>query len=315
MIGLADIRAARERIAAEVHVTPMLGSSSLGRRLGVELHLKAESFQRTGSFKVRGALHKVSRLSSADKARGLITISAGNHAAALAYAATAAGVRCTVVMPAQANPTKVRATQAYCAEVVLDGDVQQAFERCHALEKEKGLLYVHAFDDAEIVAGAGTLGVECVEQVPDLDVVLVPVGGGGLISGVALADRELRPRARVYGVEPEGAAVMWESLRAGHPVRVDKLATVADGLAPPMVGELNYGVVQRCVDAVVKVSDTEILDALRLLLARCKLVVEPAGAAGLAALLTGRIPTQAGDKVVVVLSGGNVDLEQLRGWL
>ncbi len=315
MLDPAIVLAARERIASRVHRTPMLRSSSLSAVLGIDLAFKAELFQRTGSFKVRGALHKLSCLSADAAANGLVTISAGNHAAALAYAAREAGLRCTVVMPQAANPTKVRATEAYGAEVVLHGSVQEAFVRCHELEKERGLLYIHAFDDPEIVAGAGTLGLEVLEQVPELDTVLVPIGGGGLISGVALAVKHLRPRARVIGVEPEGAAVMWASLEAGRALRVDQLSTLADGLAPPMVGELNFQIVQRYVDGVVKVSDAEILDAMRLLMSRCKLVVEPAGAAAFAALMARRVSVTGGERVVVVLSGGNVDLAQLGNWL
>jgi threonine dehydratase len=290
----------------------MLRSSALGAELGVELFLKAELFQKTGSFKVRGALHKISRLGADDRRRGLVTISAGNHAAALAYAAATAGVACTVVMAADANPTKVRAARSYGAEVVLHGDVRQAFERCHQLERERGLLFIHAFDDPQIVAGAGSLGIECVEQVPDVDVVVVPVGGGGLISGVAVAVKHLRPEARIYGVEPEGAAAMWKSLQEGRPATLDHIETIADGLAPPMAGTLNFEIVRRQVDEVVKVSDAQILAAMRDLMTRCKLMAEPSGAAALAALQAGVLPTSPGQRVVAVVSGGNVDLAQLR---
>ncbi len=315
MLDPAIVLAARERIGSRVHRTPMLRSSSISTALGIDLAFKAELFQRTGSFKVRGALHKLACLSPDAALNGLVTISAGNHAAALAYAARQAGLRCTVVMPAAANPTKVRATEAYGAEVVLHGNVQEAFARCHELEKERGLLYIHAFDDAEIVAGAGTLGLEIVEQVPEVDTVLVAIGGGGLISGVALAVKHLCPSARVIGVEPEGAAVMWASLEAGRALRVDHVSTLADGLSPPMVGELNFAIVKRNVESVVKVSDGEILDAMRMLMSRCKLVVEPAGAAAFAALMTRRVSVSPGEHVVVVLSGGNVDLAQLASWL
>ncbi|UCE04230.1 MAG: pyridoxal-phosphate dependent enzyme [Candidatus Latescibacterota bacterium] len=295
-----------------MHTTPMLRASSLGEPLGIDLHLKAELFQKTGSFKVRGALHKVSRLDAVERRRGLVTISAGNHAAALAYAATSAGVACTVVMPANANPTKAEATRAYGAEVLLHGDVQQAFERCHQLERERNLRYIHAFDDPEIIAGAGTLGLECIEQLPDADAIVVPVGGGGLIAGVAIAVKHLRAQTRIYGVEPQGAAAMWKSLQEGRPATLDKIHTVADGLAPPMAGKLNFEIVRRYVDDMVQVSDAEILAAMRDLMTRAKLFAEPAGAAALAALQTGRIPTTPGARVIAVVSGGNIDLEQLR---
>ena len=314
-ITLEDLEEARRRIAGRVHVTPVLTSQSLGRELGVPLALKAELFQKTGSFKPRGALHKLSRLSAAEKARGLVTISAGNHAAGLAYAAATEGVACTVVMPAAANPTKVRATEAYGARVVLHGDASEAFRHAHELESELGLTFVHPFDDAHVVAGAGSLGLEIVEQVPDVGAVVVPIGGGGLIAGVATAVKLLRPAARVYGVEPEGAASMVESLKAGRAVRLERVETIADGLAPPMAGELNYAIVRRLVEAVVTVSDAQIVDALRLLMTRCKLVVEPSGAAALAALVTGAVRPPRGGTVVVVVSGGNVDLERLKGLL
>lgn len=312
LVTPADILAARQRIASGIHVTPMLRSSSLGRELGIELFLKAELFQKTGSFKVRGVLNKLSRLDAAQKARGLVTISAGNHAAAIAWASAGAGVACTVVMPAHANPTKVRVTRAYGAEVVLHGDSAQAFARCSELAEERHLCFVHPFDDPDIVAGHASAGLECVEQVPDLDLVVVPVGGGGLISGIATAVKHLRPAARVVGVEPEGAAALWESRRTGKPVHLDRVDTVADGLAPPMVGDLNFAIAQRYVDDVVKVTDAQIIDAMRLLMTRCKLVVEPAGAAGFAALRSGAVKAPAGAKVVVVVSGGNVDLERLK---
>ena len=315
LVAPARIIEARQRIAGRAHVTPILRSTSLGRELGIELFLKAELFQKTGSFKTRGVLNKLARLSADEKERGLVTISAGNHAAAIAWAAAAAGVACTVVMPAQANPTKVRVTRAYGAEVVLHGDAAQAFARCSELARERSLCFVHPFDDPDIVAGHGTAGLECVEQVPDLDVVVVPVGGGGLISGIATAVKHLRPAARVAGVEPEGAAALWQSLQVGRPVHLDRIETVADGLAPPMVGELNFEIARRYVDTVVKVTDAQILDAMRLLMTRCKLVVEPAGAAGFAALSSGVLKVRPGEKVVVVLSGGNVDLERLKNLL
>lgn len=315
MVEAQEVLAARERIASLVHTTPMLTSKSLGAPHGVELFLKAELFQKTGSFKARGALHKVSRLTQAQRERGLLTISAGNHAAALAFAAAARGVACTVVMPGNANPTKARAARGYGAEVILHGNVPEAFERCHELEEERQLQFIHAFDDPQIVAGAGSLGLECVEQCPGVDVVVVPVGGGGLISGVAVGVKHLRPEARIYGVEPEGAAVMWKSLQEGRAARLDHLDTVADGLAPPMAGELNFQIVRHYVEDVVRVSDAQILAAMRDLMSRAKLCAEPAGAAGLAALQAGAVPVSPGDKVVVIVSGGNVDLAQLPAWL
>ncbi len=315
MIEPRELLEARERIRGLVHTTPVFRCRSLGARHEVELFLKAELFQKTGSFKARGALHKVSRLTPEQRARGLLTISAGNHAAALAFAAAAQNVACTVVMPANANPTKARAAERYGAEVVLHGNVEEAFTRCHALEAERGLTFIHAFDDPEIVAGAASLGLECAEQCPDADVVLVPVGGGGLISGVALGMKHAAPETRIYGVEPEGAAAMWQSLQEGRASRLDRLDTIADGLAPPMAGELNFEIVRRHVEDVVRVTDEQILGAMRDLMARAKLCAEPAGAAGLAALQSGAVPVRPGEKVLVIVSGGNLDLTQLSGWV
>jgi threonine dehydratase len=312
MVTLDDVRAARERIAGSVHVTPVFGSTTLERELGLRLAFKAELFQKTGSFKPRGALNKIFRLGPAERARGLVTTSAGNHAAALGYAASAQGVACTVVMPHTANPTKVRACEAYGAHVILHGDVSEAFARAHELERDEGLVFVHPFDDPHIVAGAGTLGLELVEQVPDLQAVIVPVGGGGLIAGVATAVKALLPHVRVYGVEPEGAASMVKSLREGHAARLEKVSTVADGLAPPMAGELNYEIVRRLAEDVVTVSDEQIIDAMKLAFTRLKLAVEPAGAAGLAALVSGAVRPRVDGRVVVVLSGGNLDMQRLK---
>ncbi len=315
MVEPSAVLAARERIGRLVHRTPMLTSASLGARFGVELFLKAELFQKTGSFKARGALHKVACLTAAQRERGLVTISAGNHAAALAFAAATRDVRCTVVMPGNANPTKARAARGYGARVVLHGTVQEAFARCHEIEAAEGLQYIHAFDDEQIVAGAGSLGLECIEQCPQADVIIVPIGGGGLISGVCVGARHLRPQVRIYGVEPEGAAVMWKSLQEGHAARLERLDTIADGLAPPMAGELNFEIVRTHVEDVVRVRDEQILAAMRDLMTRAKLLAEPAGAAGLAALQSGAVPVSPGEKVIVIVSGGNLDLAQLPGWL
>ena len=316
MLTLPDILAARDRIAGRVHRTPVLSATRLGERIpegnGARLTLKCESLQRTGSFKVRGALNRVARLDAAARARGVIAVSAGNHAQALAWAARDAGVACTVVMPLTASRTKVAASRGYGAEVIQHGASSvEAFTHAYALAEERGLTFVHPFEDPEVQAGQGTVGLEILEQVPDCDVVVVPVGGGGLIGGIVVAIREQRPSVKIYGVEPEGAAAMRRSLDAGRPVHLDAVHTIADGLAAPMAGELTYALVRRYVDDVVLVSDAEIASAMRELLLSAKLVVEGAGAAATAALLAGRIPV-AGRHVVSVLSGGNVDTEVLK---
>lgn len=312
MIDLEDIRAARKRIERRVHRTPLLHSTQLGTRTGTRLWIKAEAFQKTGSFKVRGVFNRIALMDEAARERGLITISAGNHAQAVAYAACVEGVRATVVMPTHASPAKVEASRAYGAAVVLHGDVFGAFRRMEELREEHGYTLLHPFDDEGVIAGHGTAGLEILEDLPDVDVVLVPVGGGGLISGIATAIKLHRPLVRVIGVEPEGAATMTAALEAGSVVRLDRIVTVADGLAPPSAGEATLAHVKAFVDEVVTVTDPEILRAMSFLTTRTKLFVEPSGAAGLAALLSGRITTSPDQRVVVVASGGNIDLQKIK---
>jgi threonine dehydratase len=306
LVTIDDVREAAGRLAGRVHRTPVLRSTSLGDLWGVRLDLKAEVFQRTGSFKARGALNKVLSLPADERARGVITLSAGNAGAAVAYAAASVGVPGTVVMPATAVPAKIAACRAYGADVVLtDGDLVDTYL---ATVAETGRIPVHPFDDPAVVAGTGTVGLEIAEDVPDAEVVLVPVGGGGLISGVACALAALSPGTRVIGVEPETADVMTRSLAAGGPVRMPEARSVADGLAAPMSGQVTVDHVQRFVDRVVRVSDEDILRALPLAVSRTKLVLEPSAAAPLAALMTGALDLSAGTRVVSVASGGNVDL-------
>jgi threonine dehydratase len=307
MPTLASIRAARQRIGDRLHRTPLLSATRLGARAGATLAHKCESLQKTGSFKVRGALNKLAQLDPAARARGVITVSAGNHAQALAWAARNAGVQCTVVMPAAASRTKVDASRGYGADVVLHGaNSIEAFARAHELAEERALTFVHPFDDEAIIAGQGTVGLEILEQMPEVEDVVVSIGGGGLIAGVATAVKELKPGARVFGVEPTGAAVMRQSLDAGHPLRLESLKTIADGLAAPMAGNLTYEIVKRYVDDVITVTDEEIMSAMKDILFSAKLLAEGAGAAATAAVLSGRLPVK-GRRVVAVVSGGNVD--------
>lgn len=308
---LDRLREARTRIADAIHTTPLLHSATLSERIGAPVWLKCENLQKTGAFKVRGALNRLRTLSDDARARGVATISAGNHAQAVAWAATAAGVRSLVVMPQHASPTKVRASRAYGAEVVLHGDAAAAFVRVRELSDERGLTFVHPFDDDEVVAGHASCGLEILEQCPDVGTIIVPVGGGGLSSGITVAARASDADVDIWGVEPEGAPAMSESLRAGRAVTLDRVDTVADGLAAPMAGELNHEILAGHARGVVLVSDREILSAMRLLLERTKLLAEPAGAAGLAGLLQGRIEWRAGRPIVVVISGGNADLDRL----
>ena len=310
-LTLEDFLAARDRIAGHIHRTPVHRSTLLGNEVGAQLNLKCENFQKTGSFKARGALNKLLQLSADDRRRGVVTISAGNHAQALAWAAGVTDTPCTVVMPENASRTKAEASAAYGAEVVLHGTVHEAFAKAHELERERKLTYIHAFDDPQIIAGAGSAGLEILEQLDDTSVVVVPIGGGGQIAGVSAAIKLKDPAVRIYGVEPEGASTMYQSLAAGHAVHVESVDTVADGLAPPMAGELNYEFVKEFVEDVVLVSDDQILSAMIAILSRAKLVAEPSGAAAVAALLNQKIPVRSSDRVVAMVSGGNVGPEQL----
>lgn len=303
--------AARERIVRHVHRTPLQSATLLGEMVGTRLFFKCENFQKTGSFKPRGVLNLLGQLDDAERRRGVVTISAGNHAQAVAWAARQAGIGATVVMPEGASSAKVAASRGYGAEVVLHGDVFEAFAKAHELERDRRLTFVHPFDDPRTVAGTGTVGLEILEQHPDVNVVVVPVGGGGLIAGIATLVKLVNPGVRVYGVEPTGAAAMRASLDAGHAVRLDKVDTVADGLAPPMAGEINYELVSRHVDDVVTVTDAQLIEAMGLMFSRAKLVVEPSGAAGFAALRAGKIPVQPTDHVVAVASGGNIAPDRL----
>lgn len=308
MTTIDDVRAAAERIRGRVHRTPTTTETSLGDMFGVRLHVKAELFQKTGSFKLRGVLNTVLAMPDEDRAKGLVTMSAGNHAAALAYAARLVGTTAVVVMPATANPGKIAATESYGGEVVLTD--QSLHDTMTEIRDRTGRTLVHPFDDPAVIAGAGTVGLEIVEDVPDVDVVVVQVGGGGLLAGVATAVKSLRPNASVYGVEPETAHALSEGLAHGEPVTI-KPVSVADALCAPFTGVHNLPLVRQHVREVVTVDEATILDALRLFLQRTKLAVEPAGAVGLAALMSKRIDVPSQANVVLIASGGNVDAATL----
>jgi threonine dehydratase len=309
LVTQEQVREATARVRPHLHRTPMLTSRTLSERAGAPVLLKAELLQRTGSFKPRGGLNEVLQLTPEQARRGVITISAGNHAQGVAYAARIAGVAATVVMPATAAASKVAAARGYGAEVVLSGDVHQAFATLDRLRAERDLHYIHPFDSPRMVAGHGSLGLEILEDAPGVGLVVVPVGGGGLIAGVAAA--LAGSGSRVVGVEPEGAPGMVRALAAGRPVRLDAVDTIADGLAPPFVGVLNLEHVRRQVEDVVLVGDEEIRAGMWFLMERCKLMAEPSGAAAVAVLLAGRVTPPPGRTVVAVVSGGNLDLERL----
>jgi len=270
------------------------------------VHLKCENLQRTGSFKIRGAYNRLCTLSPEEADAGVVAASAGNHAQGVALAAKLLGIKATVFMPVGAALPKFEATSGYGAEVRLQGSVyDEAFEAAKGFSSETGAVMVHPFDHEEIIAGQGTVGLEILEQLPETKLVVVPVGGGGLIAGIAAAIKAIDPKVRIVGVEPEGAANMSASIRAGKLVEIDQLSTVADGLAAKRAGALPFEHMRELVDEIVIVTDDEIAEALLLMAERAKLVVEPAGAAGVAAVMKGKIKID--DPSVVLLSGGNID--------
>ena len=311
-LQLSDFRDVRDRIAPHIKHTPLLTSRQLSEATAYEVRLKAEMFQRVGSYKIRGPLNKFALMPEEQKRRGVVCSSAGNHAQGVALAARIHGIRAVVCMAENATPSKIEATRAYGAEVVLHGTIwDEANEKAKELVRTEGLTYVHPFDDEQLIAGQGTLGLEIVQDWPAVDAVVVPIGGGGLISGVSMAVKGHNPQIRVIGVESSDGPAMQESVRAGS-LRTIDCRTVIDGLRVRRVGELNFSVVQRYVDDIVALPDRQIFDAMLWVMERCKLVVEGAAAAPVAALLHGLVKMPAGSKVAAVLSGGNVNLQQLR---
>jgi threonine dehydratase len=286
-----------------------MSSGTLGRRIGAHIYFKAEVFQKTGSFKPRGAINKLHHLTEQERKKGVITISSGNHAQGVAYAASLFGTSATVVMPHTTPANKVDATRDYGAEVLLTED--DLLTTCLEIEKERNLTMVHPFDDPHIVAGQGTIGLEILDDLPKVDAVFVPVGGGGLISGIATAIKLKNPAVKIVGVEPTGACTMYQSLQRKAVFHLNRMDTIAEALAAPFVGELNLALVQKYVDELVLVTDDEIIEALCLILEWCKILTEPAGAAGFAALLFKKANIPSGSEIVCLLSGGNIDRSRL----
>jgi threo-3-hydroxy-L-aspartate ammonia-lyase len=310
MIGFDDVRAAAARLEGVAHRTPVLTSRHLDERTGARVFLKAENLQRIGAFKFRGAYNAVAALGAGERARGVATVSSGNHAQALALAARLHDVPATILMPADAPPNKVAGTRGYGAEVIsFDRYATDREALLAELVADRGLVPVHPYDDERVMAGQGTVALELLEQAGPLDVLLVCVGGGGLIAGCATAAKALAPGIRVIGVEPEAGDDVRRSLAAGERVRIPVPRTIADGQQLPIPGELTFPVIRERVDDVVLASDTEIVDAMRLLFERVKTVAEPSGACALAALLAGRLDA-GGLRVGVTISGGNVSAER-----
>ena len=311
MISLADVKAAADRIDDVVRRTPLEYSYSFSDVTGADVRLKLENFQRTGAFKLRGATNRIATLSAAEREAGVVTASAGNHAQGVALAATRSGVDATIVMPKHAPISKVEATERYGGRAVLHGaDYDEAQAKAREIEREEDRTYVHAFDDDAVMAGQGTIGLEVVDECPAVDTVVVPVGGGGLIAGVATAVTAVTD-ARVIGVQAEGAVSLPESLRSGTIVERDSVNTIADGIATRKVGERPFAVIEERVDEVVTVSDSEIAVALTYLLERSKTLVEGAAAAPMAALLFEAFDYDKDETIVPALCGGNIDTNQL----
>ncbi|AXR77100.1 threonine ammonia-lyase [Natrarchaeobaculum sulfurireducens] len=312
MLELSDLLEAHERVRETSRHTPLERSHTYSAMTGADVHLKLENFQRTGAFKIRGATNRIATLSADQKDAGVVTASAGNHAQGVALAATRAGVDAKIVMPEYAPIAKVKATRNYGAEVVLSGsDYAEAAERAHEIEREENRTYVHAFDDEMVMAGQGTIGLEILEDCPDLDTVVVPIGGGGLISGIATAIKEQKPDTRVIGVQADGASSAARSLEKGERISLDGVDTIADGIATRSVGEETFAHIQEYVDEIVTVSDPEIAVTIVYLLERSKTMVEGAGAVPLAAVLFEAFDYEPDETIVAALCGGNIDLNTL----
>lgn len=316
MISLEALLRARDTIGDTLAVTPILEDIGLSERMGHRVLLKGELFQRTGSFKSRGALNWVRSASVDELNKGLGAVSAGNHALGLAWAAGTIGAEVTVVMPNNASPYKVAGARDLGAEVLLHGDINAAWEHMHRLVDERGLTLVHPYDDPRIIAGQGTVGLEVIEQAPEASVILCPVGGGGLLSGIAIAARALRPDIRLIGVEPQGAASMRHAWTHNEPRHLASVDTCANSLGAAIVGEYTYPLCRQYVDELVTVSEQGIAASLRHLLSESKLFAEPGAAVGVAALLEGNLPDvpDRGD-IVVVITGGNMGWEELTPFL
>jgi threonine dehydratase len=310
MVSLADIRAAEQRITGHVIHTPLVYSPSISALTGASVYLKLETLQKAGSFKVRGATNRILANVTAVRGHGVVAASAGNHAQGVAVAAHAAGVKATIVMPQWASISKQEATRGYGAEIEMYGStLEESIGHAEKLARE-GWLFIHPYDDEEVIAGQGTIGLEILEELPETDLIVVPVGGGGLIAGIAVAAKAVRPAVAVIGVQASACPSAVEALRQGHPVEVTAGRTIADGIRVTVTGDRTFPVLHRLVDRIVPVTEDEIADAMLLLLERKHVVAEGAGAAPLAALLNGSITVPPGSTVVLVISGGNVDSAQ-----
>lgn len=310
-LTLEDVLQAKENLQSIIHHTDCSRNNTFSRICGNEVYLKKENMQRTGSFKIRGAYNKIVSLTEEEKKKGVIAASAGNHAQGVALGATAYGISSTIVMPESTPLAKVMATKGYGANVVLHGiNYDEAYEKAMEIQKESGATFIHPFDDPNVIAGQGTIGLEILEDLQDVDMILAPVGGGGLLAGIALAVKAVNPKVQVIGVEAETSSSMKYSLQHNKVCTIDIFSSLADGIAVKTPGSITYSLIRKYVDGIVTVSESEIANAILMLLERAKLMVEGAGAVGIAALLNEKIPIRD-KKIVSVISGGNIDTNML----
>ena len=316
IVGINDIKQAAARISGKVRRTPLLRGDKLDSLWGAEVYFKPENLQLTGSFKIRGATNKILSLADEERARGIIASSSGNHAQDVAYAARTLGIKATLVLPENAPRSKVEGCKNLGAEVILHGFGSiERYNKLYEIQAEKGYTLVHSYNDPDLIAGQGTAGLEIMEDLPDVDTVVVPLGGGGLLAGVAAAVKETRPGVRVVGVEPANIQRYAESRKAGRPVKVEMGATLADGLMITVTGENNYPLIEKYVDEIVPASDDFIRKALMEIVFKAKLLVEPSAAVGVAAALQGSFKVKPGEKICYFLSGGNIDPEKLADFI
>ena len=309
MINITDIQKAYSNISINIHRTPISTSTYLSQKFNSKIFFKQELFQKTGSFKIRGVLNKLSSLSSDQLKKGVISLSSGNHAQAVAYGSKIYNISSTIVMPTYSTKSKIEATKGYGAKVIITDE--ELITVVKEIQKETNATLIHPFDDDHIIAGQGTLGLEITEDMPDIDHIFTAIGGGGLISGICIAMKAHNPKIKIIGIEPEGADGMRQSLEKRKPVTLDSINTIADGLSAPFIGEKNFEIVQKHIDQLITVSDKEIIETMWLIFERTKLFVEPSAAAGLAPILFDKYKLPINSKAMFILCGGNIDKEKL----
>ena len=309
MINIADIHKAYSNISINIHRTPISTSTYLSQKFNSKIFFKQELFQKTGSFKIRGVLNKLSSLSSDQLKKGIISLSSGNHAQAVAYGSKIYNISSTIVMPTYSTKSKIEATKGYGAKVIITDE--DLISVVNEIQKETNATLIHPFDDDHIIAGQGTLGLEITEDMPDIDHIFTAIGGGGLISGICIAMKAHNPKIKIIGIEPEGADGMRQSLEKRKPVTLDSINTIADGLSAPFIGEKNFEIVQKHIDQLITVSDKEIIETMWLIFERTKLFVEPSAAAGLAPIIFDKYKLPINSKAMFILCGGNIDKEKL----